>query len=507
MTPRRNGWKSLTYDSPARRTRSFSAPRSGGSWAGVTFPDSRTYNVSYTIEDDRGGARSYASTITPVNVPPTAAIQAVPASGAAPLLVQFTAVTTDDHLIATYAWTFGDGGSSAAANPSHTFTSAGTYDVTLTVTDDHGATATARYAVVATGAQPIANGGFAGGTSGWVKEGDCSSSSQLIGDDALHGNAFELSFSGGGSCGPTLLWQVAAIDVDDQASVRVRADVKLMVYAGFYSGPVRLKVYAGTSSPYNQTLVGTHVFQPGSFSESHALGGTTTLPVGTWYAFTSDDVKPLFPAGTQFVRVELSEAGAANFGWGRVDNVKVIANDAAAPLPGMTANPTNGTAPLLVMFTGSCSDGDGSCAGFAWDFGDGTTAAGTAGGGSTSASGSPSFTFTGNRTYNVSVTVEDDKGAARSRINSVSTVNVPPSASIQAVPSSGPAPLNVQFTAVASDPDGTIVSWSWNFGDGGTSSAQNPAHVYTTPGTYQVTLTVTDNQGAFTTVVTSIVVT
>lgn len=471
-----------------------------------TFPDSRTYNVSYTIEDDRGAARSLPATITPVNLPPTASIQASPASGSSPLLVNFTSFVADDHLISSYAWTFGDGGTSSAANPSHTFTSPGTYDVRLTVTDDHGATGTARYAIVATGTQPISNGDFAGGTSGWILDGNCSYSSQVIADDPLHGNAFELSFSGGGTCGATLLWQVAAVDINSQTSVRVRVDVKLMAYFGFYTGPVHLKVYAGTSSPYDQTLVGTHDFQPGSFSETNALSGTTTLPLGTWYAYTSDNIKPLFPAGTQFVRVELSEAGAANFGWGRVDNVKVIRNDAAAPVPGMTANPTNGSAPLLVNFTGSCSD-DGSCTGLAWDFGDGTTIAGTPGGGGTSTSASPSYTFSGNRTYNVSLTVQDDKGAGRSTINSISTVNIPPSASIQAVPSTGPAPLNVQFTAVASDSDGTIVSYAWNFGDGATSTVQNPAHIYSTPGTYQVTLTVTDNQGAFTTVSYTIVVT
>jgi hypothetical protein len=114
----------------------------------------------------------------------------------------------------------------------------------------------------------------------------------------MHGNTFQLSFSGGGSCGPTLLWQVAVVDVDAQADVRARVDVKLMRYGGFYTGPVRLKVYAGTSHPYDQVLIGTHVFQPGSLAETSALNGTTTLPVGTWYAWTSDDIRPLFPPGT-----------------------------------------------------------------------------------------------------------------------------------------------------------------------------------------------------------------
>lgn len=56
--------------------------------------------------------------------------------------------------------------------------------------------------------------------------------------------------------------------------------------------------------------------------------------------------------------------------------------------------------------------------------------------------------------------------------------------------------LTVDFTDQSTDPDGTIVSWSWNFGDGNTSTSQNPTHTYAADGTYPVTLTVTDNLGA-----------
>jgi PKD repeat protein len=75
--------------------------------------------------------------------------------------------------------------------------------------------------------------------------------------------------------------------------------------------------------------------------------------------------------------------------------------------------------------------------------------------------------------------------------------NQAPTAVASANPTSGEAPLAVQFSGDGStDPDGIIVAYAWDFGDGGTSSEANPSYIYAAAGIYQALLTVTDDDGA-----------
>jgi subtilisin family serine protease len=89
-----------------------------------------------------------------------------------------------------------------------------------------------------------------------------------------------------------------------------------------------------------------------------------------------------------------------------------------------------------------------------------------------------------------------DAAAAVASVSSVVT-NTPPVAVANSNIRSGDAPLTVTFDAAASsDTDGTIVSYMWNFGDGHNATGITTAHTYETGGNYQVTLKVTDNDGA-----------
>ena len=77
----------------------------------------------------------------------------------------------------------------------------------------------------------------------------------------------------------------------------------------------------------------------------------------------------------------------------------------------------------------------------------------------------------------------------------VCTPAVPPMAAFTATPTSGAAPLTVQFTDLSSPEGLPIADWAWDFGDGHASHERSPSHVYDTNGAYTVTLTVTSDQG------------
>jgi PKD repeat protein len=164
---------------------------------------------------------------------------------------------------------------------------------------------------------------------------------------------------------------------------------------------------------------------------------------------------------------------------------------AASPPPNQspTASFTESCSDLACSFNSAgSSDPDGSIVGYSWTFGDGTT----------STEANPSHTYSAGGTYRVTLQVRDDDNATDEEDRQVAVTAPPPPNQVPtAAFSESCSDLTCSFSSgESSDPDGSIVSYSWTFGDGATSTEPNPDHTYASGGTYAVTLQVRDDDNA-----------
>ncbi len=149
--------------------------------------------------------------------------------------------------------------------------------------------------------------------------------------------------------------------------------------------------------------------------------------------------------------------------------------------------PTNPTVKDDISFADTSTDPDGTIASWSWDFGDGAT----------STLPDPTHRYATNGPKTVTLTVTDNDGASGSTSQTVTIVNLDPEAGFAFSPPVATTVDTVQFTDTSIDEDGSIIAWSWLFGDGFSSTLSSPSHRYSTKGPMTVTLTVTDNEGAF----------
>ena len=163
------------------------------------------------------------------------------------------------------------------------------------------------------------------------------------------------------------------------------------------------------------------------------------------------------------------------------DKYNFAAAATTVPLPIFSASPTSGAEPLEVTFTDESTGSPGS---WSWDFGDGNT----------STLENPTNTYVTDGTYSVMLTETNSLGTNTTTETGYIVVGAAaPVASFSATPTEGSAPLTVQFSDTSTN---TPISWVWNFGDGSSSSVQDPVHTYSTPGDYTVTLIATNAAGS-----------
>ena len=166
------------------------------------------------------------------------------------------------------------------------------------------------------------------------------------------------------------------------------------------------------------------------------------------------------------------------------------------PTANFTYTPENPSTQDLIQFTDTSTDYDGTIVSWWWDFDDGTN----------STLQNPTHKYADNGTYDVSLTVTDDDGAKSTVQKQIAVDNVPPVADFTYSPSNPFTIDTIQFVDTSTDYDGTIVSWWWDFDDGANSTLQNPSHKYVNDGSYEVNLTVTDDDGYEDTKIKTIVV-
>lgn len=220
--------------------------------------------------------------------------------------------------------------------------------------------------------------------------------------------------------------------------------------------------------------------QSGTYTSTYSAGTTTSATVsglteGQTYYFV---VRARDAAGTE----------SAN------SNQVSTTIPSAAPVASITAVPTSGTAPLAVAFTSTVT----GATSYTWNFGNNVVSANVQ---------NPSYTYTAPGTYTASLSATGPGGtvvqsktitvtASTGTGGSTGTTNqapesiiLSPSADVTVAPGT-----RIQFTG-SGNSSNLPLTYSWNYGDGGSSTRQNPRHSYGTAGTYIAKLTVKDAKG------------
>jgi PKD repeat protein len=378
---------------------------------------------------------------------------------------QFTNLSAN---AATYIWDFGDGTTSTATNPSHTYTAPGIYSVKLIATSQYGCQdIETKSSYVTIFPQPSAAFNAPVTSS-------CSVTTPF-------------NFNSTGANATTWFWNFG-----DGTTSTVQNPVHQYGAPGLYT----VSLIVTSSSGCADTLVkpgyisiGNSLVPSFTLNDSAGCGPvtitfTSTVPNATsWNWNFGDGSASVLPNPTHTYTIpgsyNISLAVTTQSGCNGSITVPGLVTIDGPPVVSFTVASDTGCAPYAAQFS-STSTG---AATYAWSFGNNTTGTGA----------NPTAVYTNGGTYNVTLQATSPNGCTASQtVNSVVTV-LKPSAVFNGVPRTGCPGTTVQFTHTGSATN--IVNWYWSFGDGTTSNLQNPTHTYNAIGNYTVFLIVTNSYG------------
>jgi Zn-dependent metalloprotease/uncharacterized membrane protein len=422
----------------------------------VTYASAGTYDVTL-IATNASGSDTQTKvgyiTVQPPQ-PPVADFTASSTNITVGDTVNFTDLTANAPT--SWSWSFPGGtpSSSTAQNPSVTYNTVGTYDVTLIATNAQGSDTETKVGYITVAAVPYCT------SSGNSQSYEYISRVQVA----------DLDNSSGASGYTDFTSLKASVNEGDSVSVALTPGFTGSSYTEWW------KIWVDYNGDHDFSDAGEEVF---SGSGSSVVSGSFTIPSGT----VNGDTR---------MRVSMSYSTyppvCGTFTYGEVEDytINITAVVVDPPVAEFVGSPTTVTEGGSVAFTDLSTNNPTS---WSWSFPGGTP--------STSTAQNPSVTYNTAGTYDVELTATNSAGSDTETKVGYITVNppAPPVANFTASATTITEGQSVTFTDTST---GNPTSWSWTFDGGtpGTSTNQNPTITYNTAGVYDVTLTATNSGGS-----------
>lgn len=434
------------------------------------------YSVSLVVTNVLGC--SDGDTITnniTVLAPPVAAFTVSDSADCTPLSVNFTdGSAAGDAAITTWSWDFGDGNTSLQTSPSHTYTTAGTYQASLTITDSNGCESTATQNIQSY-ANPVVD---------------------FAASDTVGCASFTVSFSSLATASAPIAnwsWDFGDGNTSNQQNpshtytVNGNYDISLEVTDNRgCTTTLQKSSYINLTNPVADFTYGPSMICPGTIV-TFQDASTPDHPLVSWTwdfgdGATSNQQNPTHLYTTPGIYT-VSLTVTNNLGCGDTEIKSAIITVRQAPTSAFTPSTTDGCEPLSVVFTNNSTQGDAVITNYIWDFGDGTTSSLT----------TVNHTFSPAGVYPVSLIATDAFGCKDTSVQDI-TVFERPVANFNSSDSVGCSSIDITFFDQSSS-SVPLAGWVWNFGNGNTSTSPVPVNTYTTDGNYSVSLIVTDVNG------------